>query len=168
VPSSAWTRSGRFVVPAVLVVTTAVLAVTTWLFAVPGAASGAPGATNAKRDVSGGLTLVDRGSFTRTGKRSCSGAGLYGDVDRGTAVTVGDLTGRVFLRAELGAGRRVTGSEAGCRFAFVLRSLPAAPLYRLVIGPHDNIVYQDLFARNDARLASGHLEFVIGAPAPVP
>jgi len=126
------------------------------------------GAAKMPRRLPGSLTLVNVEAWKRTGRHGCEGAGLYGDVERGTAVAVLDLSGHEYLRTELGAGRRVRGPVPGCRFAFVLRRLPPAPLYHLVIGPEDNIVYQDLLTPNDARVTARRLEFVIGAPASAP
>jgi hypothetical protein len=114
--------------------------------------------------IHGSLTFTSRTDWARDGAKGCHGRGLYGDVERGTTVTVDTLTGRVLARTSLASGRQ---SAAGCRFAFVLRKLPAAPLYHLVVGPARDIVYQDLFSPGDPRLRGHGLDFTIGSPAPV-
>jgi hypothetical protein len=121
-------------------------------------------ATRVPARIRGSLTFSSRTDWVRHGTKGCRGRALYGDVGGGTSVTVSDLTGRVLGRSSLASGRR---TAAGCRFAFVLRKLPAAPLYHLVVGPARNIVYQDLFSPTDPRLEDHGLDFTIGSPAPV-
>ncbi len=158
-----WPARPRWTAILVLVAVGAAVAAGTLGPAV-GAAAGVRSASP-PRVVRGALTLTGRRDWTRTGRRTCDGTGLYGDVGSGTSVIVRDpATGRVLLKTGLRAGVR----DGGCRFAFVLRHLRSAPEYGIVIGPLTNIVYQDIVSSRDARLTKGGLEFVIGSPAPVP
>jgi hypothetical protein len=121
-------------------------------------------ATSVPARIHGSLTFSSRTDWARDGAKGCHGRGLYGDVESGTTVTVSTLTDRVLVRTSLASGKR---TAAGCRFTFVVRKLPAAPLYHLVVGPERNIVYQDLFSPTDPRLDGHGLDFTIGSPAPV-
>jgi hypothetical protein len=131
---------------------------------VAAASAPAEAANRVPARIRGSLTFSSGAAWVRDGAKGCRGRGLYGDVEGGTDVTVSNLTGRVLTRSSLASGRR---TREGCRFAFVLRKLPAAPLYHLVVGPDRNIVYQDLFSPDDPRLDGQGLDFRIGSPAPV-
>lgn len=93
------------------------------------------GSSSATTAIHGTLTLPD-GGYSSIGT-VCSGSGGYNDLTAGTAVTIGDQTGKTLAVTSLGAGGFGNG---GCVFPFAAK-VPAATSYTVTISHRGEQVF---------------------------
>lgn len=134
-PAAAAGATRRSFSPAVLAATT-VLALAAGFGAgwVAHTSSSASAATTAVH----GTLQLPKGGYDAAGD-ACSGSGGYSDITAGTAVTIGDQTGKTLAVTSLQAGQ-FNFDGGGCQFTFTAK-VPAADSYTVTISHRGTQVF---------------------------
>ena len=90
--------------------------------------------------VDGSFEIIDAASGSTTPGTSCSGEGVFDDINSSTHVVLHDSSGDVLARTTLGPGRTLGPTECGFKFCF--ESVPeGADEYVVVVGDHGEASY---------------------------